>query len=53
VKFLREATDLPIIVEIVDSREKIEAFLPIIDGVITEGLVTLEKVEARFYRSET
>jgi PII-like signaling protein len=53
VKFLREATDLPIIIEIVDSREKIEAFLPIIDGAITEGLVTLEKVEARFYRSES
>ena len=53
VKFLRQATDLPIIVEIVDSREKIEAFLPIIDGAITEGLATLEKVEARFYRSET
>ena len=53
VKFLRQATDLPIIVEIVDSREKIEAFLPIIDGAITEGLATLEKVEARFYRSES
>jgi PII-like signaling protein len=52
VKFLRQATDLPIIVEIVDSRDKIEAFLPIIDGAITEGLATLEKVEARFYRSD-
>ena len=53
VKFLRQATDLPIIVEIVDSREKIEAFLPVIEGAITEGLATLEKVEARFYRGET
>jgi PII-like signaling protein len=53
VKFLRQATDLPLIVEIVDSREKIETFLPVIDGAITEGLVTVEKVEARFYRSET
>ncbi len=52
-KLLRQATDLPIIVEIVDSRETIEAFLPIIDGAITEGLTTLEKVEVRFYRSET
>ena len=51
-KFLRQATDLPIVVEIVDSREKIEAFLPIIDEAITEGLATLEKVEVRFYRSE-
>jgi len=52
-KLLRQATDLPIIVEIVDSREKIEAFLPIIDGAITEGLATLEKVEIRFYRGGT
>lgn len=53
VKFLRQAMDLPIIVEIVDSREKIETFLPIIDGVITEGMATLEKLEVRFYRNET
>ncbi len=53
VKFLREATDLPMIVEIVDSREKIETFLPIIDGAITDGLATLENVEVRFYRGET
>ena len=49
-KVLRQATDLPIIVEIVDSREKIEAFLPTIDGAISEGLATLEKVEIRSYR---
>lgn len=53
VKFLRQATDLPIVIEIVDSREKIEAFLPIIEGAITEGLVTLEEVEARFFRAES
>jgi len=52
-KILRQSTDLPIIIEIVDSREKIEAFLPIIDEAITGGLVTLENVEARFYRAET
>jgi PII-like signaling protein len=52
-KILRQATDLPIIIEIVDSREKIEAFLPIIDGAITGGLATLENVEVRFYRGET
>ena len=50
-RILRLSTDLPIIVEIVDTREKIEAFLPLIDGVVTEGLATLEKVEIRFYRS--
>ena len=50
-KILRLSEDLPIIVEIVDTQEKIESFLPIIDGAITEGLATLEKVQIRFYRS--
>ena len=49
-KILRLTSDLPIVVEIVDTREKIEAFLPTIDGAIHEGLSTLEKVEIRFYR---
>jgi hypothetical protein len=49
-KILRLATDLPIVIEIVDSEEKIEAFLPTVDGAITEGLATLEKVEVRLYR---
>ena len=50
-KILRLSTDLPLVIEIVDTREKIEAFLPAIDGAIHEGLATLEKVEIRFYRS--
>lgn len=50
-KILRLSMDLPIIIEIVDTREKIEAFLPVIDGAIEEGMATLEKVEIRFYRS--
>lgn len=50
-KILRLSTDLPLVIEIVDTREKIEAFLPAIDGAIGEGLATLEKVEIRFYRS--
>lgn len=50
-KILRLSEDLPIVVEIVDTKEKIEAFLPIIDAAIPEGLATLEKVEIRFYRS--
>jgi len=50
-KILRLSTDLPIIVEIVDTKEKIENFLPVIDGAIPEGLATLEKVQIRFYRS--
>jgi PII-like signaling protein len=50
-KILRLATDLPIVVEIVDTEENIQAFLPAIDDAIGEGLATLEKVEVRFYRS--
>jgi len=50
-KLLRLSTDLPVVIEIVDTREKIEAFLPLIDEAIDEGLATLEKVEIRFYRS--
>ena len=50
-KILRLSSDLPIVVEIVDTAEKIEAFLPLIDAAISEGLATIEKVEVRFYRS--
>jgi len=50
-KILRLSTDLPIVVEIVDTLERIEAFLPIIDNAITEGLATLDRVQIRFYRS--
>lgn len=41
---------LPIVIEIVDTEENIERFLPEIDGMIESGLVTLEKVRAVFYR---
>ncbi len=50
-KILRLSEDLPIIVEIVDTLEKIENFMPIVDNAITEGLATIEKVDIRFYRS--
>ena len=50
-KILRLSTDLPIVVEIVDTEENIQGFLPAIDDAIGEGLATLEKVEVRFYRS--
>ena len=54
-KILRLSTDLPVVIEIVDREEKIEAFLPHIDHAVSEGLATVEKVEVRFYRdgSET
>ena len=50
-KVLRLSSDLPIVVEIVDTEEKIESFLPLIDDAVGEGLATVEKVEVRFYRS--
>lgn len=50
-KVLRLSSDLPIVIEIVDTREKIEAFMPVVDAVVRDGLATLEKVEIRFYRS--
>ena len=50
-KILRLSEDLPIVVEIVDSLEKVEAFLPTVDAAIQEGLVTVERVQVRFYRS--
>jgi PII-like signaling protein len=49
-KILRLSEDLPIVVEIVDSREKIESFLPLIDEMAQEGLVTLERVRVLQYR---
>ena len=50
-KVLRLSSDLPILVEIVDTIAKIEAFLPVIDGAVREGLATIERVDIRFYRS--
>jgi PII-like signaling protein len=50
-KILRLSTDLPVVVEIVDTLEKIETFLPVVDHAILEGLATLERVQIRFYRS--
>jgi PII-like signaling protein len=49
-KIERLSEDLPIIVEIVDTREKLESFLASVDGTIDEGLATIEKVYVKFYR---
>jgi len=49
-KILRLSTDLPLVVEIVDVKEKIDAFLPVVDAAVTEGLATVERVQIRFYR---
>lgn len=51
-KLLRLSEDLPVIVEIVDSEEKINQFLPHLDEMVTEGLVTLEKASVVMYRAE-
>ena len=50
-KILRLSGDLPLIIEIVDSEEKINGFLPILDGMMGGGLVTLEKVRVLHYRT--
>jgi PII-like signaling protein len=44
--------DLPIIVEIVDTSEKLDTFLELIEPHITAGLVTLEKAQVKIYRFE-
>ena len=51
VKLLRLSEDLPIIIEIVDSEEKINRFLPHLDEMVKEGLITLEKVHVIMYRA--
>src|SRR5512139_3093399 len=43
-KILRLSMDLPLVIEIVDSEEKINAFVPVLDSMIRGGLVTLEKI---------
>jgi uncharacterized protein len=50
-KILRLSEDMPMVIEIVDSLEKVEAFLPVLDEMITDGLVTLEQVKVLHYRS--
>jgi PII-like signaling protein len=50
-KILRLSEDLPIVIEIVDAAEKIRAFLPSLDVMVTEGLVTLERAEVLMYRA--
>ena len=51
-KILRLSEDLPIVVEIVDGEERINAFLPVLDGMMTSGLITLERVEVLQYGTE-
>ena len=50
-KILRLSVDLPLVVEIVDSEEKIQSFLPILDKMMGGGLLTMEKVKVIDYRA--
>ena len=50
-KILQLSTDMPIVIEIVDVPEKIEAFLPVLDEMMEGGLVTVEKVQVIDYRA--
>ena len=49
-KILRLSEDLPLVIEIVDSTDYVERFLPVLDEMVVEGLVTLEKVRILRYR---
>jgi len=51
-KILRLSFDLPLVIEIVDSEEKIQEFLPLLDGMIQGGMVTMEKVKCLDYRGK-
>src|ERR1700761_5838120 len=48
-KILRLSEDLPLLIEIVDAEEKIDAFLPVLDTMMGSGLVTLERVKVLRY----
>lgn len=52
-RILRLSEDLPVVVEIVDRTEKIEAFLPLLDDMVEEGMITVEKVRIIAYRHAT
>ena len=51
-KILQLSEDLPIVIEIVDTKEKIDAFLPVLDAMTNGGLITTEKVNVVHYRHE-
>lgn len=51
-KILRLSEDLPIVIEIVDTEEKIDQLIPHIDEMVTDGLVTIEKVRVIKYRAD-
>ena len=50
-RILRLSSDLPVVIEIVDSAERIDAIMPVLDEMVEEGLVTVEKVHVVAYRA--
>jgi PII-like signaling protein len=50
-KILSLSDDLPLIIELVDSEEKINTFLPVLDTMMSGGLITLEKARVIYYRT--
>jgi PII-like signaling protein len=52
-KILRLSEDLPVLIEIVDNEEKINSFLPQLDQMVGDGLITLEKVRVITYRANS
>jgi len=51
-KILRLSFDLPLVIEIVDTEDKLNSFLPVLDEMMSGGLVTLEKVRVIDYRAD-
>lgn len=52
-RLLRLSEDLPLVIEVVDSEDRIRSVLPMLDEMVSEGLVTLENVEVIAYRAPT
>jgi len=50
-KIVRLSSDLPMVVEIVDTEASIHEFLPVLDAMVTEGMITLENVQVLRYRA--
>jgi PII-like signaling protein len=50
-RILRLSEDLPVVIEIVDTAQRVEELLPMLDGMVSEGLVTVEPVEIVWYRA--
>jgi PII-like signaling protein len=50
-RLLQLSQDLPVLVEVVDQEDRLRAVLPELDGMVTDGLITLEKVEVIAYRA--